>query len=181
MEADLFLRSLARVLRIEQLYSDDPEDSGGETVWGIARNHWPKWEGWRLVDLARAQPGFPENLRANGELDAAVRRFYRVEFWLSTRCDQIAAPIADKLFELAVNTGTKPAGELLQIALTSLGHPVTIDGAVGPATVAAAGAIAPGAIRSAIQAAQAGYYLGIVAAKPSKRRFRNGWLARAFT
>lgn len=181
MSDPTFDAALRRVLKIEQLYSNDPADSGGETVWGISRRNWPKWDGWALVDRRRLEPGFPNNLRGDRELDASVARFYRAEFWLPTRCDQLAAAIADKLFELAVNTGTRPAGEILQVALTSLGFPVVIDGSIGPATIAAAGAIMPGNVRSAMQAAQAGYYLGLVAAKPSQKRFRNGWLARAFT
>lgn len=173
--------SLRRVLAIERLYSNDPADTGGETVWGISRRNWPKWEGWAIVDRARAKGNFPESLRADATLSAAVVRFYRAEFWVRVRCDQMPDVLADKIFELAVNAGIRPAGELLQVALTSLGHPVTIDGVIGPATIAAAGAIAPAAIRTAVQGVQAGYYLGIVAAKPSQRRFRNGWLARAFT
>ncbi len=181
MSDPVFDRALSRVLVIEKLYANDPNDTGGETVWGIARKHWPKWEGWALVDAWRKKPNFPENMRSDPKLTAAMRAFYRAEFWISNRCDELPALVADKIFEIGVNTGTRPGAELLQVALTSLGHPVRIDGAIGPATVAAARALEPAAVKSAIQAAQAGYYLGIVKCVPSKRGFRNGWLVRAFT
>ena len=31
-------------------YANNKNDIGGETYRGIARNYWPKWVGWKLID-----------------------------------------------------------------------------------------------------------------------------------
>ena len=38
------------VFKAEGFYSNDIDDSGGETLYGIARNKNPKWLGWKIVD-----------------------------------------------------------------------------------------------------------------------------------
>ena len=43
------------VKKIEKLYSNNPQDAGGETVWGIARNKHPEWGGWPIVDQLKNQ------------------------------------------------------------------------------------------------------------------------------
>lgn len=178
-----FLSALRRVLEIERLYANDPHDAGRETVWGIARTRWPHWAGWAIVDAARARDRFPDNLRGLVELDQLVQTFYRMEFWTRLYCDRMPAVVAEKLFEIAVNIGTEIAEELLQVAIESTepGRQLSIDGVIGPATMAALLMADPTLVREALQACQAGYYLGIMQANPAKRIYRNGWLERAFS
>ena len=36
--------------RNEGGYANNSADTGGETYAGIARNYWPKWQGWKYID-----------------------------------------------------------------------------------------------------------------------------------
>lgn len=181
MADEVFEKALRRVLAIEKLYSNDPEDDGGETVWGVARKRNPNWDGWLIVDVLRKQPGFPENLRDDKALWVSMCNFYRKTFWIPLRCDQMPPLVADKVFEISVNVGPKPAAEILQVACNASGHPVVIDGVVGPRSVQATMSIEPAQLKTGLQNGQAGYYLGICAALKNKRRNKNGWLTRALT
>ena len=53
-----FMKAYLKMAPVEGLYSNDPDDPGGETVYGVARVFWPKWSGWSIVDAAKKQPGF---------------------------------------------------------------------------------------------------------------------------
>ena len=35
-------------------YNNDPDDVGGETYKGIARNYHASWEGWKIVDMYKS-------------------------------------------------------------------------------------------------------------------------------
>ncbi|MBC7912857.1 MAG: hypothetical protein H7Y07_01930, partial [Pyrinomonadaceae bacterium] len=43
-------------------YANDPQDNGGETWKGVARNFCPKWAGWVIVDRIKAS--YPKSLNA---------------------------------------------------------------------------------------------------------------------
>ena len=55
---------------------------------------------------------------------------------------------------------------------------VKVDGIVGEKTLAAINAQNPRALFDKIKAARVAFIEGIVAANPSQRKFRNGWLKR---
>jgi len=142
----IFAKNYEHVVGIEGLYSDNPADSGGETWKGIARNRWPTWEGWPLIDAARQLLGFPQNLALDTNLEQTVRGFYRVHFWDKLACDDISAlsaRTAAEMFEQAVNHGTTLAGENLQKCLNALNNggkyyaDLAEDGAIGAKTLAA--------------------------------------------
>jgi lysozyme family protein len=99
-----------------------PGDRGGMTYAGIARNAHPDWPGWKTID----QGGVPSA--------ETVRQFYRVKYWNAIRGDEIASqPIAETVFDFAVNAGVRTAVILAQAVLGT-----TPDGVVGPKTLEAA-------------------------------------------
>ena len=60
--SDFFLAALAIVKGIEKPYSNDPNDPGGETKWGVARNYHPEisdvaWVAWTEADSERLLRG----------------------------------------------------------------------------------------------------------------------------
>lgn len=91
-------------------YVNDKDDSGGETIGGIARNIWPNWTGWEIIDVAKKVPGFPNNLVGNMKLYGLLLIFYKINFWDKIGGDFIASQtIGNNLVDSAVNEGIKPA------------------------------------------------------------------------
>ena len=92
---------------LEGLYSNDKEDSGGETVYGIARNIDKDWKGWAIVDMWRTKPNFPNNLKDSG-IKAVAQQYYRQKYWNVIRGDEIInQDIANEIYKSYVNTGSQ--------------------------------------------------------------------------
>lgn len=81
-----FEKALRFVLRWEGGYSNDPDDPGGETNFGICKRDHPN------VDI--------KNLTARqaGEI-------YRAKYWTPAGCDALPAPLDQIVFDAAVNCG----------------------------------------------------------------------------
>jgi lysozyme family protein len=108
-----FNRALQLVLRHEGGLVDNPKDPGGLTNFGISQRAYPK------LDI--------RNLTA---ADAA--EIYRRDYWEKIQGDKLPEPLAIAVFDAAVNVGWPRAILMLQ---ESLG--VTVDGNIGPQTLAA--------------------------------------------
>lgn len=79
-------------------------DKGGETYKGIARNFWPTWEGWKIVD--KNKPLKHGAIIKNNELDQHVMNFYKKQFWDVVGGDEIEEQnIANTLYDFGVNAG----------------------------------------------------------------------------
>ncbi len=48
-----FKTAIEATLKAEGGYVNDPDDPGGETYKGIARNRNSKWSGWTHIDLLK--------------------------------------------------------------------------------------------------------------------------------
>lgn len=97
-----------------------PGDRGGMTYAGIARNIWPRWEGWSLIDAGRV----------NADLTDMVEKFYKENFWDRIRGDNITAQqAAYQIFDFAVNAGLKTSVRIAQRILSA-----TPDGIFGDET-----------------------------------------------
>ena len=103
------------VLGTEGGYSNDPDDPGGETIWGITRRDHP--------DLW---------VEGRPSIEDAQDRYF-THYWRKAGCDRLAEPFDLLVFDSAVNQGIYPAVLAVQKALS-----VTPDGRVGPLTIAAA-------------------------------------------
>lgn len=96
-------------------YSNDKDDSGGETWAGISRNNFPQWIGWVIIDKYKLQPNFPANLRQAPELAERVRDFYRNNFWNPMQGDRIDdQTTANGIYDMGVNSGITTAIKLAQ-------------------------------------------------------------------
>jgi lysozyme family protein len=119
-------------------YANVQGDPGGETWKGIARNFWPGWEGWELVDSWKGIEKL--NLiqcRKDTILETYVQSFYKQQFWNRFLGDQIInQEVANELFDIAVNMGVSKAVTFLQSSLSIFQNAliVVIDGSFGPAT-----------------------------------------------
>jgi lysozyme family protein len=159
-----FAEAVARTLSIEGGYSLDPADAGGETNHGITAR------------VARAF-GYAGAM-ADMTLEQA-RAIYRARYWTALQLDAVTA----------VNMGTSTAGLFLQRALNVLNNgatfyrDVTVDGAVGPMTLAALrdfltrrGDEGEAVLLAAINCLQGVRYIELAEARPSDERFVYGWI-----
>jgi lysozyme family protein len=161
-----FERAVARLLGDEGGYVDNPADPGGETKFGITKREYPNVE---IAALTRTE---------------AIAIYFR-DWWQRYRYSELPGPIAAKIFDLAVNIGPEHAVRCVQRALRACGRRVTEDGAMGRATIAAAGAANQLALIAALRAEAAGYYRTLAALERGRRaggdrEFLNGWLNRAY-
>ena len=134
--------AFARLIKYEGGYVHDPDDRGGETYKGIARNFHPGWNGWKLIDALKSAEDFPKNLDKVQILQDAVKSFYKSKFWDKVYGDELPASIAEELFEQSVNMGLSSATKNLQIALNLLNRngrlyaDIVADGVFGKITLA---------------------------------------------
>lgn len=116
-------------------YADVAGDTGGETYAGISRVHFPKWEGWAVVDAAK--PLKHNQVLHNAALHEMVERFYKKIFWDVIDGDNIDDQLtAERLYDFGVNAGQsrsiKQIQEVLGIAATGKVDATTIDAINNP-------------------------------------------------
>lgn len=142
-------------------YVNDPDDTGGETKFGVAKNANPDLN---ITTLAWEQ---------------AKRVYYR-RYWLPSHCDELSAINTEFTlfyFDAVVNHGVGRAAKFLQQAVG-----VTVDGDIGPKTIAAVKTkiASGGAIElvNELASIRRAFYNNIVARNPTQSKFIKGWLAR---
>lgn len=143
--------------------TDIPGDRGGMTYAGIARKPNPDWAGWAFVDR-----------KDFGGATQLVREFYKANFWDRIRGDDITVqPIAETIFNFAVNTGTGVAIKLAQLIVG-----VTPDGAIGPKTVERLNICTAEKFLPAYALAKISRYAQICNKDRGQSKFLLGWINR---
>ncbi|MBV1877182.1 MAG: glycoside hydrolase family 108 protein [Pseudomonadales bacterium] len=129
MEAN-FITSLTQVLRHEGGWADHPKDPGGATMKGVTLATFRRHFGQSMTK---------EDLRniTNDELGV----IYRVGYWSKCHCHELPAGIDYAVFDAAVNSGPGRSARWLQSAIDT-----TVDGRIGPNTLAKANSKDPIAI-----------------------------------
>jgi lysozyme family protein len=153
--------ALQFVLEHEGELANHPYDRGGLTYRGIARNAWPKWEGWKYIDKGETPP-----------LEL-VRKFYYENFWLPLKCDSLPPPIAIFLFDSAVGSGHVLPTRWLQRAIGAKD-----DGIVGNETIQKAQQARPQAVVDSMLRRRILLYANIVRNDGRQNVFLAGWLRR---
>jgi lysozyme family protein len=165
------------VVGIEGRYSNDPKDSGGETMYGIT------------LRVARAE-GY------TGAMDAMplaiAKSIYRSKYWDLHRLDSVMAiaggRVAHEMFECAVNLPWGKAGTFLQRALNAMNQEavmyadIPVDGQVGNLTLESLrsfmrrrGNEGATVLLRALNAQQGMHYLTLAEARQKDERFVYGW------
>ena len=145
-----FEKCLEITLVHEGGYVNDKRDPGGETNMGISKRSYPK-----------------EDIRGMTRERAAAS--YRRDFWNRVKGDDLPDGLDMVAFDAVVNSGPSRGAKWLQQALG-----VTVDGKIGPQTIAAAQATyAPAAIQRAV-----GFRLAFLRSLKTWPTFGKGWTAR---
>lgn len=135
-------------------YVNDPDDSGGETKFGIAKNANPS------VDVT------------NLTLEGAMVIYYN-KYWLDTNCNSMPAGINLLHFDGCINHGPGRASKFMQRAVGA--EP---DGKIGARTLKAIRDANATDVVNSVATMREQFYLDIVKKKPSQEKFIKGWLRR---
>ncbi|RUP11105.1 TIGR02594 family protein [Hyphomicrobium sp.] len=126
----IFAKLLTHVLDMEGGYSNDPYDPGGPTNRGVTLEVYANFKG-QTID-AGSRPRLIAELKSIP--DAVVEAIYDRRYYDPAHCALFTAPLALMHFDAAVNHGVGAAIRMLQQAVN-----VTVDGEIGPETLAAIG------------------------------------------
>jgi len=135
-------------------YVNDPDDRGGETKFGVAKN-------------------------ANTDLDITkltwdqAKAAYYTRYWLAGKCEQLPSRVAVLHFDGCVNHGVNRANMFLQRAAG-----VQPDGKIGAVTLARVKAAPVMTLLNSICNQREQFYRNIVVSNPSQSKYLVGWLRR---
>jgi lysozyme family protein len=154
------------LMEFEGGYSNDPDDVGGETKFGIAQRFNPE------IDI--------KNLTKE-----TAKEYYRKRWWERYNYNLIAQPeIAKKAFITAVNLGAMDANILLQKAAnecTREGLYIKTDGSIGKYTLSTMNGINPEQLLDKYRIIIAKNYILKVKKDPNKKKYICGWIDRALS
>ena len=167
---DIFSDALDHTLKYEGGYVNNPLDPGGETCYGLTKR----------TAMANGYTGDMKAIPWN-----EMVRIYKEVYWERAGLPAVATflpALAQYMFDIGVNMGTATAGKMLQEALNLVtGSTLTVDGALGPATMTAlqkVPATKRQTVRLTVAALHAERYLAIVRHNPTQAVFLGGWLRR---
>lgn len=146
-----FLAFMPFIFEWEGGYDNDPDDPGGETNFGIDKRSHPS-EDIKHLTIERAQ------------------EIYFSDYWQKCKADEMPPHVGEVLMNIAVNAGLGRASKWLQELVGT-----TVDGVIGPKTVAAAQAHSEGLAVKLLDRLEA-HYRSI--AHGSLSKYLRGWLNR---
>jgi len=174
-----FLLAFHHVIELEGGYSNDADDPGGETKYGITRA--------TLARFKYAHPGIINTVDIKNLTRDDALIIYKIKYWYEVGIDCINDPwVAMEVFEAAVNCGPKNGVIFAQDAYEFLRKPdwpkLKIDGVLGPITAAALNLVCSSGYRDALLLAMNGeqyeYYETLVDHNERFRTFARGWTRR---
>lgn len=145
-----FETSIDRLLTIEGGYSNNPDDPGLETKFGISKRSYP-------------------NVDIKSLTHAGAIYIYKRDFWDRVHADEMHPIIADEALDFAVNSGIGTAIRKLQLAAG-----VADDGHWGPVTRAAVAALPPAVLAFRFLSAR----LDFMRKLSTWKTFGSGWAGR---
>lgn len=168
-----FEYSFNALMKHEGGYSDNPNDYGGCTKYGITQHD---------LEECREKLNFPDKVIDLTIDDAKI--YYKLIWWDPNHFEAInSLHVAAKLFDMCVNLGIKEAIALLQYACNSNGYDLTVDGILGCHTLSCVNEIClHGKEEDLIDdlcREQKSYYQHIIENHSPMKEFENGWMARA--
>jgi lysozyme family protein len=104
-----------------------------------------------------------------------AREIYHRDYWLPCKGNDLPRAYAIAVFDCAVNQGPRIAARILQISLG-----VTVDGVLGPKTIAAAHAAKPRTLRLML-AERLSAYVRLMAEHPKLIGFARNWSFRVLS
>jgi len=153
-----FEKAIEKVLMWEGGLTDDKNDSGGLTKFGISHTAYPN------VDIA------------NLTIDEA-KKIYKRDYWDKIKGDEIQGQaIAEVIFDFGVNAGVETAVKTAQRICR-----ISDDGVVGDKTISALNNVKESVFMPLFIIERIRHYINICKRKPSQRVFLVGWIDRTLS
>lgn len=150
------------ILTVEGGYSNNPNDKGGETKYGITKNL-AKMYGYDDVSTLTKEQ---------------AKEIYYKGFYLKNKLDKVASDkVALSIFDWLVNSGVW-AIKKAQLTLCNLGYKVDIDGIIGRDTLNSLNSVNVNGFLNEYHRIQKLFYEAIVYNNPSQKVFLQGWYNR---
>jgi len=169
-----FHYALDYLLQDEGGYTNELDDRGGETKFGITQSELNKYH---------SKLGLPAKVIDLTRENAAT--YYKKIWWDRYNYNLINdIKVATKIFDLAVNIGATEAHKITQEALSYNGYSIIlIDGILGNKTIACINEVCRHGrdvdLLNDIREDARLYYEHLIEINPRLKKFENGWLVRA--
>ena len=161
---DRFKKFLDYIFEVEGGYTNDENDRGGATNFGIT--HYD----------AKKYLGYTGDMRDFKKSDA--EKIYEKVYYRGNHIDKITDDrVALSIFDWAVNSGGRGIKKA-QIIANRFGANLVIDGIVGKKTLEAINAIDPKMFLNEYHEMQRTFYKNLAARDSSQEGFLKGWLNR---
>ncbi|MCR9108746.1 holin-associated N-acetylmuramidase [Marivita sp. XM-24bin2] len=182
-QGTLSVRDIAsEIVAREGGYVNDPDDPGGATKYGVTI-HTMRRLGLDLTGDGQVTPADVRRLTKSKAVKIFVDHYFS-----RPRIADLPQPLQPSVFDMYVNAGAN-AVKILQTLLGKMGFTVSVDGAIGPNTIAAtarAHASAPNHIVDAYGIERRNYYFDLADRRPASRKYalsraggKGGWIKRA--
>lgn len=149
-----FDQAFDRIMGHEGGYTNNPQDPGGETMWGVTKR----------VAVAHGYQGAMADLPRE-----TAKQIAREAYWDRAQCSAYAPAISFQLMDAAYNHGIENAVRFLQRAVG-----VADDGDVGPHTLDAIGKRSVNDVLTLFNAERLDFYTKL----PTWPDFGKGWARR---
>lgn len=181
---DKFSYAYAFTAKAEGGFSDDKNDRGGATGFGVSLAFLKSLaansrDNAKLKELGVLLPVTRESIEALTSSQA--RDILKYEFWDKPKFEVFPKRIACCLFDMAVNHGTSRSIKLAQkgynATIGNFGAKLAVDGVMGAQTTTALMQESDVLLSNIIEARWA-FYEAIMKNDPSQETFRRGWRNR---
>ena len=164
---------LMKTMKWEGGFSDNSNDAGGNTNWGITQATLTMWRGTRVS---------ADDVRSLTREEAI--EIYQKMYFETPKFNLLPEVLEGPCFDFGVNAGPGRAVKTLQTLCNKIGAAgqVGVDGGMGPMTLNAVHKciddINEANFVNAYQDERANFYRSLVASTPSDAEFLQGWLNR---
>lgn len=176
--SEVFEKALGFTLQYEgNSYTDDPDDLGGATKYGITLGFAKGTGDLQLFDVDG--DGDIDKIDIKNLTPEVAHDAYKEFFWDALNLDNFNPKIAFLLFDMSVNHGKKNAIKMLQMAINKCGQDIDVDGGIGNQTLTALNECDPDEVAEQLLDVRKDFYYKITQKRPQNKKFLKGWLSRA--
>lgn len=174
--SDVFEKALSYTLQYEGGWSDDPDDRGGATNFGLTIGFAQETNDLEIFDVDG--DGDIDKIDIKNLTHERAHDAYKEYVWDKHDLDSYSPKIAFNLFDMVVNHGPKNSFKMLQMAICKCGFQIDVDGAVGNETIGALNQCDQNELVKNLLNIRRDFFRKITVKRPQNQKFLKGWLNR---